>query len=92
VGRRLPALEPDHSTRAPSAACTGRPGLNGPSSPTQPSWVWTTSSATSRSTTVLADEPLAFNAFTIARATYALGPLIALGVTSFDVTALAPAQ
>jgi hypothetical protein len=54
--------------------------------------VWTTSSATSRSTTVRADEPLAFNAFTIARATYALGLLIALGVMSFDVTALAPAQ
>ena len=47
---------------------------------------------TSRSTTVLADKPLAFHAFTIARATYALGLLIAVGVTSFDVTALAPAQ
>jgi hypothetical protein len=55
-------------------------------------WVGTTSSATSRSTTVLADEPQAFHALTIARATYALGLLIALGVTSFDVTALAPAH
>jgi hypothetical protein len=41
---------------------------------------------------VLADEPAAFNAFTLTRATYALGFLIALGVTSLDVTALAPAQ